>query len=91
MPDEKKPTEDEPKIAEAPGLASTDWDAIAESDVAADQAFQNGDIRYDEDEADGELPEEDDDNPYQESDEALPDDAAERAMARDLSGDDTED
>jgi len=32
---------------------------------------------------DGSLPEEDDDNEYQESDEALPDDREERAIARD--------
>ncbi|MER8385451.1 hypothetical protein NKG60_00045 [Mesorhizobium sp. M1428] len=44
---------------------------------------QNGDIRYDV-EKDGELPEEDDDNAYQESDEALPDDADERVISRDL-------
>ncbi|WP_254026972.1 hypothetical protein [Mesorhizobium ventifaucium] len=41
----------------------------------------NGDIRYDL-EKEAELPEEDDDNPYQESDEALPDDEEERALSR---------
>jgi hypothetical protein len=41
------------------------------------------------DELDGELPEEDDDNPYQNSDEALPDDEEEAAIRRNLSREDS--
>lgn len=37
------------------------------------------------DEPDGDLPEEDDDNPFQESDEALPDDLEERVLDKDPS------
>lgn len=37
------------------------------------------------DEPDGELPEEDDDNPYQESDDALPDDLEEAVLSKDPS------
>lgn len=49
-------------------------------------ASSNGDIATEVDTAEqtagGELEEEDDDNPYQESDEALPDDAEEAAISR---------
>lgn len=44
---------------------------------------ENGDFRYEEDEG-SESPEEEDDNPYGDSDEALPDDKEEAAMARAL-------
>lgn len=37
------------------------------------------------DEPDGDLPEEDDDNPFQESDEALPDDVEEMVLDKDPS------
>lgn len=37
------------------------------------------------DEPDGELPEEDDDNPYQENDDALPDDLEEAVLSKDPS------
>lgn len=44
----------------------------------------NGDPQ-DDAEAEGDLPEEDDDNPYQDSDEALPDDEEERVLSKDPS------
>lgn len=67
-----------------PELEQTDWDALAEETAPARSIPENGDIRYDEGEP---LPslEEEDDNPYQESDEALPDDKEERALDRNLS------
>jgi len=44
---------------------------LVEEDISSDQADR------------GELPEEDDDNPYQNSDEALPEDEEERAISND--------
>ncbi len=70
------------KLIDAPTIAQPDWDAIEAGDLTPESAPQNGDLRYPEHES-GELPEEDDDNPYQESDEALPDDREEAALKRD--------
>lgn len=72
-----------------PGLEEQDWDAIESGGgesgaITPDSLPENGDFRY-EPEDDGELPEEEDDNAYQNSDEALPDDREERAIARDPS------
>lgn len=63
-----------------PAVTSADWDAVAGEETDADQAFENGDFRY---EDGAETPEEDDDNPFGKSDEALPDDREERAISRD--------
>lgn len=71
---------------DGPNLAQNDWEAIGSGDVRPRQAFENGDIRYG-DEPDGQLAGEDDDNAYQESDEALPDDAEEVAIGRNQSRD----
>ncbi|HTV71019.1 MAG TPA: hypothetical protein VMF90_21020 [Rhizobiaceae bacterium] len=76
---------DQPKreeLPEVPGIAEQDWDALDSGALKPESMPDNGDIRYDEDEPTGELPEEDDDNPDQESDEALPDDREERAIAQ---------
>ena len=70
---------------EGPSIQQQDWDALEGAPVLPDSVPENGDIRYDV-ETDGELPEEDDDNPDGESDEALPDDEEEQAIKRDLSG-----
>ncbi|WP_411970234.1 hypothetical protein [Mesorhizobium sp. BH1-1-4] len=59
-------------------IEQQDWDALAGAKILPD------DVEV-EDEADGELPEEDDDNAYQESDEALPDDVEEAVLSRDPS------
>ncbi|TPJ89750.1 hypothetical protein FJ434_10060 [Mesorhizobium sp. B2-5-13] len=63
---------------EGPVIEQQDWDALAGAKILPDDAEV-------EDEAEGDLPEEDDDNAYQESDEALPDDVEEAAISRDLS------
>ena len=67
--------------SDAPALEESDWDAIEAGEMEPTDTPANGDIRYRE-EKPGDLPGEDDDNEYQESDEALPDDAEERAIAR---------
>lgn len=64
-----------------PQFEQQDWEAMESGTIAPDGVSENGDFRYDE-EPDGELPEEDDDNPYQESDEALPEDKEERVISR---------
>jgi len=73
------------ELPDAPGIAEQNWDALDSDALKPESVPDNGDIRYDEDEPTGELPEEDDDNPDQESDEALPDDREEKAIARDPS------
>ncbi|MFI0846316.1 hypothetical protein [Mesorhizobium sp. IMUNJ 23232] len=68
---------------EAPELEQTDWDDIEAADpFAPDVELEDEEI---EGEAPGDLPDEDDDNPYQESDEALPDDLEEKVIQRDPS------
>ena len=64
-----------------PLLVGVDWDAMAgdEIETPADEIL--ADELSEEPKAD-DAPEEDDDNPFQESDEALPDDAEERAIRR---------
>ncbi|ESY95244.1 hypothetical protein NKI12_05695 [Mesorhizobium australicum] len=69
---------EDPTETEGPTVEQQDWDALAGARILPD------DVEV-EDEADGELPEEDDDNPYQESDEALPDDVEEAVLSRDPS------
>ena len=67
--------------SDAPALAESDWEAIGSGELQPTDTPANGDIRFRRQKP-GDLPEEDDDNEYQESDEALPDDAEERALAR---------
>lgn len=64
----------------SPDIASADWDAVAGGETDAERLSENGDFRYEEG---AQAPEEDDDNPFGESDEALPDDREERAIGRD--------
>jgi len=62
-----------------------DMEADAEQWDALDDAEQLNEDELDGDsQIEGELPEEDDDNPYGESDEALPDDDEEAAITADL-------
>lgn len=75
-----KPDAISQELPDRPGLAPNDRESPNAEAAKADAVFENGDMRYD-DEPDGELPEEDDDNPYQESDEALPEDDQERAIS----------
>jgi hypothetical protein len=61
---------------EALDLEQQDWDDLSGARPTLDAELDL------EDEPEGDLPEEDDDNPYQDSDEALPDDRDERVMRR---------
>lgn len=69
------------RTPDGPALEEQDWDAIRSGRIAPDSVPENGDLRYDADPS-GALPEEDDDNPYQQSDEALPDEREEAAIRR---------
>ncbi|MBZ9848259.1 hypothetical protein LB565_09720 [Mesorhizobium sp. CA14] len=69
---------------EAPTIEQQDWDALEGGRILPDSVAVNGDPQ-DDAEAEGDLPEEDDDNPFQESDEALPDDQEERVLSKDPS------
>ena len=72
-------TQDE---TEAPTIEKQDWDAVEGDKILPDSVVvENGDAE----ETEGTLAEEDDDNPYQNSDEALPDDKEERVLSRDPS------
>ena len=62
---------------EAPTREQQDWDAIKGAKILPDIAEEDGI------EKDRELPDEDDDDAYQDSDDALPDDAEEAAIKRD--------
>ncbi|MDX8540550.1 hypothetical protein EN858_10860 [Mesorhizobium sp. M4B.F.Ca.ET.215.01.1.1] len=69
---------------EAPTPRQQDWDAVKGASIVPDESLPEADVPESAGiEKEGELPEEDDDNPYQESDEALPDDAEEAAIKRD--------
>lgn len=67
-------------------IEQTDWDALGGEEIDPVTLPETDDLTFQRpaDELAGDLPEEDDDNPYQESDEALPDDAEEEAIARKL-------
>ncbi|PDQ21689.1 hypothetical protein CN311_07625 [Mesorhizobium sanjuanii] len=69
---------------EAPAIEQQDWDAVEGAKIAPDSVAAEGG-GDDATEADGTLPDEDDDNAYQNSDEALPDDDEERVLSRDPS------
>lgn len=83
MDPRRKPDADDrdTRREDIPALEEQDWDALAGEAAAPDGAPENGDRRYDA-ERSGEAPEEDDDNAYQNSDEALPDDREEAAITR---------
>jgi len=57
-----------------------DWEELEGADLLPAGAPENGDFRPQH--SSGEEPEEDDDNPYQDSDEALPEDSEEQALTR---------
>ena len=78
---ERERKDERPRNEEAPGLSQADWDDIGARGMSPTDAHGNGDLRFKE-EPSGDLPGEDDDNEYQESDEALPDDEEERAIER---------
>ena len=62
----------------APIIEEQDWDVLGGTRIPP--VTINGDLQDP-----AELAEEDDDNPFQESDDALPDDEEERALSRDPS------
>ncbi|WP_214475134.1 hypothetical protein [Mesorhizobium sp. dw_380] len=66
---------------EGPAIQRQDWDAVRGADILPEPVPEDGEFAYDL-EKEGDLPEEDDDNPYQDSDEALPEDEEEAAIAR---------
>jgi hypothetical protein len=84
---QQQDTKDTQDITGGPTIEEQDWDAIEAGEIEPVSVPENGDLRYAdaEGQSGGELPGEDDDNPYQESDEALPDDAEEAAITRDPS------
>lgn len=84
-PREDEPQDDSGLLSEAPGFAQRDWAEIEAGELVPETFPSNDDLLDDDEPAEGELPGEDDDNPYMESDEALPDDDEERAIRRDLS------
>jgi hypothetical protein len=75
------------KQPDIPAIEEQDWDAVETGQIVPESAPENGDIRYPDEtiQKSGDQPDEDDDNPYQESDEALPDDSEEAALTRDPS------
>jgi hypothetical protein len=72
---------------QGPALEQEDWDTLKGGEPAPTGIPNEADLRHDPINAPepDDLPEEDDDNPYQESDEALPDEEEEAALARDPS------
>lgn len=70
-----------PAVSDVPILEEQDWEAIQSGRIHPGKVSENGDLRYDDEQATKSL-EEEDDNPYQNSDEALPDDEEEAALAR---------
>lgn len=79
--------EDRTEEQRGPTLEQEDWDAVKGAEAAPTGVPDEGDLRQEPINAPepDDLPEEDDDNPYRESDEALPDEEEEAALARDPS------
>ena len=71
---------------EGPTVEATEWEALEGAQDSEAAVFDNGDIRYSEEESTEPL-EEDDDNAFNESDAALPDDEEEHEIGRDLGND----
>lgn len=69
---------------EAPSIEQVDWDDVDGGELDADIPPEIAELEGEEEQS-GDLPEEDDDNAYQNSDEALPDDLDERVISRDPS------
>ncbi|WP_315926970.1 hypothetical protein [Mesorhizobium sp. SP-1A] len=68
---------------DGPEISNQNWDELRGAPILPAESIEDG--KSPDDTAD-ELPEENDDNPDQASDEALPDDDEERAMRHDLGG-----
>ncbi|MCV0397217.1 MAG: hypothetical protein K5872_14755 [Rhizobiaceae bacterium] len=70
-----------PAPDDVPGIEQNDWDAVRTGEVVPEQRFENGDMRFRERSGEQSL-EEEEDNSYQESDDALPDDSEEETIER---------
>jgi len=68
----------EPK--QRPEAEQPDWERELRRGITPESIADDSELQLDE--PDGALPEEDDDNPYQDSDAALPDDLEERVISR---------
>ena len=79
----QKPQRNESPETESTGMEMFDRDEIVEDDVVADDELAILGERQVESADPGEISEDDDDNAYQNSDEALPDDDVEVEIARD--------
>lgn len=79
MDPRRKPNDE----VEAPTPRQQDWDALRGARILPDGADEESLPDTTGVEKEGGLPAEDDDNPYQDSDDALPDDAEEAAIGRD--------
>ncbi|TPM40675.1 hypothetical protein [Mesorhizobium sp. B2-3-4] len=71
---------DDPTRTERPTMEQQDWEELEGAKILPDSGSLEGEPGQE-----GNLPEEDDDNAYQDSDEALPDDIEEAAISRDPS------
>jgi hypothetical protein len=71
----------EPQAEDAENFALQDWDAIVTGTLVPG-SLPLDELGGEDQPEPGELPEEDDDNPYQNSDEALPEDPEEAALRR---------
>lgn len=78
----REQTEVQGKPSRSP-IETQDWDDVGAEEVQADDELSIRGERHVESEDAGDLSEDDDDNPYQESDEALPDDEEEAEIAFD--------
>lgn len=82
--EKQRPTHRDETETQAPVIEQQDWDAFEGNRVIPDSDIAEGGVPVSQ-EVEGSLPEQDDDNAYQNSDEALPDDEEERALSRDPS------
>ena len=83
-PQKTEKPDDSATMAESPPLPTSDWDGLSEEVEAPIEDLDAIGPNGIETEDSTESLEEEDDNPYQDSDEALPDDKEEAAINRDL-------
>lgn len=81
---ELKSTKIKPQEVSTAPIVKQDWDEFTEEEIMADDELAIRGERQVESEDAGDLSEDDDDNPYQNSDDALPDDEEEKEISRDL-------
>ena len=80
--DKRKDIEDDRQASQfLPTIEPENWEGLDSVEIDEEtQVLENGDLRYENDNA-AESLDEDDDNAYQESDEALPDDDEEAVIS----------